>query len=346
MAHSGAGTMRSASAGSGGLGETRPFLHATHKVGGVETSMNYTLEERAFHRQDMPPWAREARKTVKGMISGARSGASGWDTTVSVPPPPKGRRGEISAFDPTEYVYNYRAEVLPKARPVERDVFGRIIRLVLDTPLNRTIEMPVHPSLEGKQLWDLSTTIAPGELDKSRAVKDTAHFTATKRSTAAWLARSEDRGRAHISCEQKEADRMTTLRAQRAAAAVVYSPQSLKAMQEHELAWDADFRNTAALREAIKPATAPVRDRPDPRSVEAAYDRTIAATTRRSKSTTLRDRSYQRYKHEGVYQAPSVGGGIVKGGMWSCCGAEGQEARGCVAMRVDPDRHRYDSFCD
>jgi len=53
---------------------------------------------------------------------------------------------------------SYRSEVLPRSRPVERDVFGRITKLH-HAATKRVEEMPVHPALVGKPKWNVSTQL-------------------------------------------------------------------------------------------------------------------------------------------------------------------------------------------
>ena len=111
-------------------GSSHPFLHARQRVGSSHAPVNYTKAERAFHASDVPARAREA--VVEINLALPERNATRWKSETSLGRHYTERKArQISAFDQTEYEYNFRAEVLPKPRPVETDTFGRIKRVVL-----------------------------------------------------------------------------------------------------------------------------------------------------------------------------------------------------------------------
>lgn len=107
------------------------FLKKKYRVGTCHhSSINYDSSERAFHADDIPAKARQAKIDVT--ITMKEQHKNRWNNQTSLNRPIMERRStEIIAFDPTEYQYNYRAEVLPKARPIVRNVFGKITSFVL-----------------------------------------------------------------------------------------------------------------------------------------------------------------------------------------------------------------------
>ena len=124
--------------------------HSRGRVGSCHTQLNYSLSERATHASEMPAPARAAREAVAGMRSQDLKRWHGETSTFSVP---VYRSMQNFDKDPTEYKYNYRAEVLPAPRPVLIDSFGTVKKVFFDSHFHRTAEMPVHPGLEGKAAW-------------------------------------------------------------------------------------------------------------------------------------------------------------------------------------------------
>ncbi len=115
----------------GGEANKHDFLHAKQRVGSCRLpAASYAPTERAFHAKDVPAAARAAHIDVT--LHMRERDKTRWRSETSLGRLPVERRAaEILAFDQTEYNYNFRAEVLPSARPVERNKFGRMTKLVL-----------------------------------------------------------------------------------------------------------------------------------------------------------------------------------------------------------------------
>jgi hypothetical protein len=338
-------------------GRTHPFLKAKQRVGSCHASVNYDGTERAFHKHDVPTKAAAAKLEVT-LHMGERDSRR-WRGETSLGRPLVERRtAEILAFDPTEFTYNYRAEVLPKARPVVTDRFGHISRLVLDQKsdghFHRTMEMPLHPELmteggsgppagPGKPRWDMTTTCLPKEKARALEALTLRAGTASKIANARLRSASPTQRRSLVTIER---DRMASLRDERTSAYQLHSDDHLKTIREHQLGWSANIRNAATLHETFAPATVPPRPAPANAS-EKEFDEIMARQTGSHASTlrsTHRDRSTLKFRHEGVFQ--EVPAEVDLTGkprrQWSCCAASDPNAKGCVAKKHDPDRWCYD----
>lgn len=194
-------------------GTCADFLHAKTGVGSIKVRPTYAAHEQAFHRTDVPERARERRVEVKRykrskVLSAARPS---WDTTTTPAGPHVSRAAsKISEFDRSEFKYNFRAEVLPAPRPVTRDVFGRAKALTMKNT-KRMEEMPVHPSLEGKPRWEISTQLADTEREAALRAGDVAHLRHSARVSRSLTG--------YVRPDERQALRMEELRRERTAVA-------------------------------------------------------------------------------------------------------------------------------
>ena len=305
------------------------FLRKKPAVGGAGAALTYLPDERAFHSRDMPRAAREAKVEVrKGLHDAARADA--WHASVSIPTVFDRTALSHFAFDRTEFAYNFRAEALPPATQVKRDVFGRIVGLApRDGHFHRTAELPVHGALGGKVAWDAATTYTPGERAAGAAALATAARTTATAKSRALLA-----GKPYKTPYEGEVEFMEELRrtrsllaAGRAAAAVAADDASKKLGGGGGAPADDD--DDAAER-AARAAS----------SLSAAMDALdVAVKLGRPQQDHGSSKLVRRYRHEGVY------GSLPSGDVaWSCCGAFDASARGCIATVVDPDRRCYASL--
>jgi hypothetical protein len=106
-------------------------------TGSAAAGMHFAAAERAFHPNDVPARAAAARLEISEALP-ARDRAR-WhpETTIGTLRHMGLERctHQIATHDPTEFdrsAFNHRAEVLPRARPAEKNVFGRTTRLLLE----------------------------------------------------------------------------------------------------------------------------------------------------------------------------------------------------------------------
>jgi len=230
------------------------FLRSSLRVGSIHTQLHYGSGERATHSSEMPARARAARAELAG---GRARDEGRFRLEVGTFRVPASRTLENFAMDPTEYKFNYRAEELPKSRPVVFDPFGRPRRVLLADGghFRRTQEMPVHHALEGKARWDQSTQLPYAErLKASQALVrrcNAAAGRATARLTAAMTGGYV--GPAEAETARNLASRERRRAAERAAA----DPERAEAARAGALAWTASVRNAVAHAEALAPVPAP-----------------------------------------------------------------------------------------
>ena len=341
------------------------FLRSRTRTGSAGTPVNYTRSERAHGPVDMPDNARAAREEL---VRGAAADVTRWRGETSTFIEFSDRRSaQLFAHDPTEFSrsgFNHRAEVVPSPRTVHVDTWGRTTRVVLAPHFHRTGEIPVHPALEGKELWNAATIDA--EAARLRKLREAP----PRRST---LRPQSD---TYESPEAREARRMVELRAERAAHAEgVLAPAVLEEARAGALRWTGSIRAGPTLREAIIPALPPPGSSTIAAAVAAAaaggmgldahYARTLgregAARPRgRSVPSSMRrsggtGRAVERsaFYHSGVFELPPVyrAAAAVEGAegakhvapAWSCCGATAHGGGGCCARLRDPDRWQLDN---
>ena len=212
--------------------------HSRGRVGSCHTQLHYSLTERATHASEMPAPARAAREAVAGMRSQDLKRWHGETSTFSVPAP---RSMQNFAMDPTEYKYNFRAEVLPEPRPVLIDSFGTVKKVIFDSHFHRTAEMPVHPGLEGKAAWSSATSTAepPSVAAAAAAGRRAAASSSSARAGAALLSSGSYEGPL-----ARETRRCAESRAARAAAELAArDPALLESARAEALRWTANIRD-------------------------------------------------------------------------------------------------------
>jgi hypothetical protein len=230
------------------------FLKKSIRVGSIHTQLQYRSGERATHSSEMPARAREARAWLAG---GRARDEARFRLEVSTYRVPVSRSLENFDHDPTEYKFNFRAEELPKPRPVIYDPFGRPRRVLLADGghFHRTQEMPVHHALEGKARWNLSTQLPFAErLCASQALVrqcNAAAGRATARLTAAMT------GGYVGPAEAETARNLASRERRRAAERDAADPEKREAARAAALAWTASVRNAVAHAEALTPFPAP-----------------------------------------------------------------------------------------
>mmetsp|Transcript_10988 Transcript_10988/g.17913 ORF Transcript_10988/g.17913 Transcript_10988/m.17913 type:complete len:339 (-) Transcript_10988:157-1173(-) len=162
--------------------KAHPYLRAKIQIGNVKGPVSYNLGQTVFHHDDIPESKRVRRNEIKAWTK---------SKTLSVEDPPWNksskplkpviirRQAENYAQDRSKaYQYNYRSETLDYLRvvePIDRPTkfhmsaqletraleINRIksTNAVQSGRFTRTGEMPVHPNLEGKAPWNVSTEV-------------------------------------------------------------------------------------------------------------------------------------------------------------------------------------------
>jgi hypothetical protein len=213
----------------------------------------------------------------------------------------------------------------------------------------------VHPDLpvEGggtghRPRWESGTQLLIAEQAQSLAALTVRSRSASRAAGTRLLAASGGfGGRQAPSLVAREELRMQTLREARTSSHVLHGDESLKSIREAQLGAErTNIRNRTLLRDTFAPVPADeARARAEPvatqdREYAAVMERALAEHERTMKATR-RDRSTRSYRHEGVYEEPRAEAGALGGKgrrQWSCCASGDPLARGCVVVRVDPDR--------
>ena len=349
--------MASASSASSAAAPTHPFLRAKAQVGSARAGMHFASAERAFHPSDVPARAVAARLEISQALPERDKARWRPETTIGTLRHLGLERctHQIATHDPTEFnksAFNHRAEVLPRARPAEKNVFGRTTKLLLEGQphFHRTQELPLNPALEdGRARWDLSVQLFDTYAQRAKQLAaQTAHWNATARSAdERVLEAREAAGRAPPpSLVEIERARMARLREERTAAyEVAMSADAIRQMHERQLGWTrANFRNAALLAESIEPAVVPPRP-PPVTAQEKQYTALVAklaAERTAALAATRRDTTSFTYKHDGVFEAVADPDGAMRQ-QWSCCARNGLQSQGCKAVRHDHRSWRYDS---
>lgn len=144
-----------------------PALKATKKIGSATVKTAYNPDETAFDIVDMPMKARIARKEVRrskrANILGTEKPSWNQSTEQAGNPLCKRRNRVLQTHDRMQYKYNYRAEKLPVAAPIEvTDVVRQQFRSTMRT-VSRVADIPVHPELADKATWNSSTQLTKTE---------------------------------------------------------------------------------------------------------------------------------------------------------------------------------------
>lgn len=247
----GSGMAGPSAAASAQSSSAHSFLKKRPVIGVSGTPLGFARDDRAFHALDTPAPAAKARHEVAEAMRLSRTGAT-WNTSTATGEKPCDRRAMTNfAFDPATQKFSFRAEVLPSALPVERDVFGRITGFATKSPrLARTQEMPTHPSLAAKGEWDVRTREGASDVSRSRdlAALTAASLDATTRRREALLAKSGS----YIDPVSAEKRFMATLRAEREEAAAERAAAELAALEASGVQphGAGGFHNTFCLKES------------------------------------------------------------------------------------------------
>lgn len=329
--------------------EPHPFLHAKARVGTKKAGMHFGSHEHAFHKDDVPMKARAAKLDVNMALPQREKTRWHSETQIGTLKFLGLERctHQISKHDPTEYKFNFRAEVLPKARQASTNAFGVTTKLLLGNEhFHRTQEQPIHPNLEdGRPEWNHAQQLANTYSDRAKQLAEQTKFfnERTKAEADRILAEREAEGRgSRPTLIQREDERMATLRDNRTEAYQSMSTAMLKTTRERQLAWTANIRNETALRESIKPATSPFRPPPkDSQEVEyIELMKKMEAEREANLKATKRDYTTLSFKHEGIYQEVMDPDGEMRF-IWSCCGAYNASEKGCVKKVSDQTRWCY-----
>jgi hypothetical protein len=325
------------------------FLRAKDRVGMKKAGMHFGHHEHAFHKDDVPAKARAAKLDVNMALPLREKTRWHSETQIGTLKYLGLERctHQIAKHDPTEYKFNFRAEVLPKSRTASKNAFGITTKLLLGKEhFHRTQEQPVHPNLEdGRPEWNHAQQLANTYSDRAKQLTlQTQLFNkASKAEADRLLAEREAEGRGvRPTLIQREDERMETLREHRTLAYESMSASMLKSVRERQLAWTANIRNETLLHESIKPATAPIRPLPKD-SQEVEYIELMKKMSEERETilkATRRNTTILSYKHEGVYQEVKDPDGETRF-LWSCCGAYSAGEKGCVKIVIDPKRWTY-----
>ena len=242
----GSGVLRQ---GRGAAPSPSDFLKRRVRVGSIHTQLNYDrVTERATHVSEMPAAAQAAREAKAAM---KLADASRWRSETSTARPLERRSMENFRCDPTEYEFNFRAEELPRNRPVVIDAFGTLRRVLLersDGHFHRTAEMPVHSALAGREAWHSGTLVPYAERVRVQEAKDARHGAAAAQATLRLTA-----GGGYEGPKRREDRRCAETRADKAAAAAAAAPLLTDEARAATLRWTANFRDAQLRADSISP---------------------------------------------------------------------------------------------
>ncbi|GAB9473600.1 hypothetical protein Gpo141_00010750 [Globisporangium polare] len=167
----------------------RAVLHAKKQIGGTEAPVNYSFDERVFSSNDTPKDKASAKQEVLESLKSRilSSDKPGWNTSTSNYDNMQMtgkcyKRTNVNAERNRAhmYVYNFRAEKLPKKYPTLKPKTNRFNMGILEVALKdeyigetfgdermakgiskRTEELPSHPDLRDAEPWNLSNELTP-----------------------------------------------------------------------------------------------------------------------------------------------------------------------------------------
>lgn len=250
------------------------FLRKHVRLGSIHTQVNYhRTTERATHASDMPAPAQAARIAKAAMKA---ADATRWRSDTNTY---KFERRSMENFvcDPTEYKFNYRAEELPKPRPVLLDAFGTVKRVFFNDHFHRTVEMPTHSALIDKTPWNQSTQVPYAEKVRLQEAKDAVHRAAASKATLRITSRmgtaassnstsssssSSDMGgggsssgkRGYEGPKAREDRRCAETRALKIAEVEAAAPFFSDEARAGTLRWAANFRDSVSRQESVSPS--------------------------------------------------------------------------------------------
>ncbi|CAM9433080.1 unnamed protein product [Chrysoparadoxa australica] len=162
------------------FGTLHPFLKTKFRVGSCRGPLNFKPAENVFHRSDIPE-EKHARKLQvqkscerKTLLKGNRES---WTSSVHLNSQRCKDRSRVNSENDhgQRYQYNYRAEVLAPKQPAPAPKLGKFQVTTLSAEETesrrersrtyphpkRTAELPIHPNLEHKVEWNMSTFVEP-----------------------------------------------------------------------------------------------------------------------------------------------------------------------------------------
>lgn len=303
-------------------------LKARFRIGSIHGRANYSFNEKAFHRSEVPSHARQAKQEMRALKHGNRLGQNRatWNssTDTGVPMCQKAAN-QISRYDHAPYKHNYRAEVLP---PKNRNFEPRPSHLEFDRSMlitdskardesrlpiqrgKRSQEMPVHPALEGKKLWDNGTNVTFMEYMKqseASAQKAREYRAQHQFEVVGYLNPVERQRRAHAEMRKKKQAMLNHI----GKIPNLTRKDMMQAMKS--------FGAKAA-------ASAEGGDAPKSGGVYRPYKTTVS-------------RKYKTYKHSGRWEMNKIEGRM----MWSDTGSEVKDSKGDIVTVVNPDAWNFAS---
>jgi hypothetical protein len=305
-----------------GLGPAKDYkgLKAQFRIGSIHGRANYGFDEKAFHKSEIPDKALAAKKEVRKAKRGNRLGLQkdNWNNSTYTTAHKCVRdQHQLSAHDAPLFQHNYRAEKLPDKRPpfvpkathLEFDqtllISDATLRSKARTlaPALDTQEMPVHPNLEGKVLWDNSTsnqTRLPIERARKMAEEDKKIKELRKRRPV--------QVPGYLGPAERERNSMLKMR------------ETKKILREKPyLASTDEAGNVTVLKDGAARGQA--------RKAKGAF---------KPYNTTV-SRKYKTYEHSGVYEYNKT----EKMWMWSDTASEMKNGRGDIVKTHNPDAWNF-----
>eukprot|EP00753_Platysulcus_tardus_P022625 PLAT9828.1.p1 GENE.PLAT9828.1~~PLAT9828.1.p1 ORF type:complete len:298 (-),score=96.69 PLAT9828.1:90-983(-) len=287
----------------------RKQLKARFQIGSVHGKVHYAAEEKVFHVSDIPDRALAARREVKHLKRPDILGLERpkWNSSTYVPDVACKRRMRTLATAPRDgYVYNYRAEVLPPPAEAVSSAEARTASALLRTaPKGATAHRP-------------SDSLVAGAVRQLKRVEEMPVHPALE-GKPAW-----DFG---TRLERKDFDAI----ARKTERARVRNSRRYRMKTEYRdpVTREKDFvHKLRAEKIASREGTAgSVR-----RSGRGGGSGEEAAARKRRKKKLAR-RIVKSYKHTGTWAYSALEGRFV----WSCCMADRESSRGCVAIARDLD---------
>ena len=303
-------------------------LKAQFRIGSIHGRCNYSFAEKAFHKSEVPDHARLAKTKMRALKRGNRLGLSKslWNgsTDPQVPMCQK-RNNQLAKHDGAPYQHNYRAEILPPKNPhyEQRPSHLEFDRsLLVSDPKKRfqsrqtiiqgqdTQEMPVHPNLIGKTLWDNGTVVPFETMQKEREVSaaKAREYRKTHKFEVVGYINPVER----VKREQKR-------------------------MRERKklIRNNPDFKNAPA--EVI---TAMLLDENGNigKNGDGNKQKKKGPAVFKPYKTTV-SRKYKTYQHSGVYEFNK----LEQKWMWSDTGGEEKDSKGDIVKVVNPDAWNFAS---
>jgi hypothetical protein len=310
-------------------GKTQTGLKAQFRIGSIHGRCNYSFAEKAFHKSEVPVKARDAKIKIRALKRGNRLGLtkSLWNSsTDSNIPMCQKRNNQLSKHDGNPYQHNYRAEVLPpKNRHYEQKPshleFDRSL-LVTDKkkrwesrqpiiPGQDTQEMPVHPNLVGKPLWDNGTIVPFETMQKER-------------EEAAARAR-----------EYRETHKFDVVGYVNPVERVKRQQRRMRERKK-EIRNNPDFKNCPA--ETITRMLLDENGNVGGEANGGGGKKKKGPGVFKPYKTTV-SRKYKTYQHSGVYEFNK----LEQKWMWSDTGGEEKESKGDIVKVINPDAWNFAS---